>query len=97
MQALAEMPQQLAQQVAGFGVQSGYWGSLTGTSGPPYIGAIVCFLFIVFLFFIKGETKWWIIAASLFAIMVSWDGSSRSSVISCSIIYLFIINSGRLR
>ncbi|MBL7743846.1 MAG: YfhO family protein [Chitinophagaceae bacterium] len=72
MQALGEMPQQLAQQVASFGVQSSYWGSLDATSGPPYIGAIVCFLFIIFLVFIKGETKWWIATASLFAILMSW-------------------------
>ena len=69
-QALSEMNPQLAQQL--YRLQNGYWGGLVGTSGPPYLGAIVCFLFIVFLFFIKDETKWWIIAASAFAIMLSW-------------------------
>jgi hypothetical protein len=69
-QALSEMPPQLAQQLNG--IQSGYWGALTYTAGPPYYGAIVCFLFIVFLFFIKGEMKWWIIIASVFAILLSW-------------------------
>ncbi len=69
-QALSEMPQQLAQQLGG--IQNSYWGGLDSTSGPTYFGAIVCFLFIVFLFFIKGETKWWILAASIFAILLSW-------------------------
>jgi hypothetical protein len=69
-QALSEIPPQLAQQLNG--IQNGYWGSLDFTAGPPYIGAIVCFLFIVFLFFAKAETKWWIVAASVFAILLSW-------------------------
>jgi hypothetical protein len=70
MQALSETPQQLAQQLNG--IQSSYWGSLDATSGPPYFGAIVCFMFIAFLFFVKGDMKWWIIAASVFAIFLSW-------------------------
>ncbi|MBL7740064.1 MAG: YfhO family protein [Chitinophagaceae bacterium] len=70
MQKMSEIPQQLAQQLNG--IQSSYWGSLSATSGPPYIGALVCFLFILFVVFIKGEMKWWIIAASLFAILMSW-------------------------
>jgi hypothetical protein len=69
-EALSQVPQQLAQQLGG--IQNSYWGGLDYTSGPPYFGAIVCFLFIVFLFFIKGETKWWIVAASIFAILMSW-------------------------
>ena len=68
--ALAELPQQMAQQIGW--LQSGYWGGLAGTSGPPYFGVIVCFLFIAFLFFIKGDLKWWIVAASAFALLLSW-------------------------
>ncbi len=73
-QALSEMPQQLRQQVMESRMlnMTGYWGGLAGTSGPPYFGAIVCFLFIAFLFFIKGDTKWWIAAVSAFAILLSW-------------------------
>jgi hypothetical protein len=73
-QALSEMPQELRQQIMESRLISmtGYWGGLAGTSGPPYLGVIVCFLFIVFLFFIKGEIKWWIIAASAFALLLSW-------------------------
>jgi len=70
MQALGEINPQLAQQLNG--IQTSYWGSLSATSGPPYIGAIICFLFILFVVFIKGPTKWWIVAASLFALLLSW-------------------------
>ncbi|TMI73700.1 MAG: hypothetical protein E6H09_06480 [Bacteroidetes bacterium] len=72
-QALSEMNPQLAQQLQQSGLrQSSYWGSLTYTAGPPYFGAIVCFLFIVFLFFVKGEIKWWILTASVLALLMSW-------------------------
>ncbi|MFN3404427.1 MAG: hypothetical protein ACK40G_10065 [Cytophagaceae bacterium] len=49
-----------------------YWGDQPFTSGPVYIGAIVCFLFVLGLFLIKGSTKWWILAATVLAIMLSW-------------------------
>lgn len=70
-EALGQLPQQLAQQLNGIQSNS-YWGSLTYTAGPPYFGAIICFLFIAFLFLVKGDTKWWILAVSLLAIMLSW-------------------------
>jgi hypothetical protein len=69
-QALAAMPQQLSQQLGG--MQNSYWGALTFTAGPPYFGALIWFLFIVFLFFIKGDIKWWIIITSAFAFILSW-------------------------
>jgi hypothetical protein len=68
--ALSEMPQELARQLGS--LQNSYWGSLTYTAGPPYFGAIVWFLFIVFLFFVKGEIKWWILTASVLALLMSW-------------------------
>ncbi|MFI5130835.1 MAG: YfhO family protein [Chitinophagales bacterium] len=68
--ALTEMPPQLAQQLNG--IQTGYWGALTYTAGPPYFGAIIWFLFIVFLFFVKGDIKWTIIVASALAFILAW-------------------------
>jgi len=50
-----------------------YWGAQDrGTSGPVYIGAIVFFLFILGLFILKGPDKWWLLAATIIAIMLSW-------------------------
>ena len=37
-----------------------YWGSLPFTSGPNYMGAIICFLFILGLILVKGPIKWWL-------------------------------------
>ncbi len=36
-----------------------YWGSLPFTSGPVYVGAIMCFLFILGLLIVEGSIKWW--------------------------------------
>lgn len=49
-----------------------YWGGVEGTSGPVYVGAIVCFLFILGLMIVKGPYKWALLVATIFAIMLSW-------------------------
>lgn len=49
-----------------------YWGKQPFTSGPVYIGAIVCLLFIFGLLIVKGPYKWALLAATLFSIMLSW-------------------------
>ncbi len=48
-----------------------YWGDQPFTAGPIYYGAIICFLFVLGLFVIKGPEKWWILAISVLAIMLS--------------------------
>ncbi len=49
-----------------------YWGGVEGTSGPVYAGAIICFLFILGLLIVKGPYKWALLAATIFAILLSW-------------------------
>lgn len=49
-----------------------YWGNQPFTSGPVYFGAIVCFLFLFGLCVVKGPERWWILIATLLAIMMSW-------------------------
>ncbi len=49
-----------------------YWGDQPGTSGPVYVGALVFFLFIFSLFYLKGPLKWWGIAVTILSIMLSW-------------------------
>ncbi|MFN2438722.1 MAG: YfhO family protein [Chitinophagaceae bacterium] len=76
----AQMPQQNAQQAAqqilGQIQQSlsFYWGGIGGTSGPPYVGAIICFLVLIGFFILDNKHKWWILGASVFAIIMSWGG-----------------------
>ncbi|MCQ2269699.1 MAG: YfhO family protein [Bacteroidales bacterium] len=49
-----------------------YWGGDEGTSGPVYVGAIVCFLFVLGLLIVKGPYKWALLIATLFSILLSW-------------------------
>ncbi len=49
-----------------------YWGTQPGTSGPVYLGAIICFLFVLGLFLIKTEDRWWLLAAAIVSILFSW-------------------------
>ena len=49
-----------------------YWGDQPFTSGPVYFGAIVVFLFLLGCFIVKGPERWWIIIATLLAIVLSW-------------------------
>lgn len=49
-----------------------YWGEQPFTSGPVYIGAIVCFLFLLSIFIVRGPYKWALLVATIFSIMLSW-------------------------
>lgn len=49
-----------------------YWGSQPMTSGPVYAGAIICFLFVLGLFVVKGPLKNWIAATTVLYIIWSW-------------------------
>lgn len=52
-----------------------YWGGNEGTSGPVYVGAIVCFLFVLGLLIVKGPYKWALLVATLFSILLSWGSN----------------------
>ena len=52
--------------------QNAYWGDQPVTSGPVYVGAIVCFLFVLGLFVVKGKYKWILLAATVLSILLSW-------------------------
>jgi len=49
-----------------------YWGDQSFTSGPVYAGAIVIFLFVLGLFLVKGEIKWWLATVTFLFILLSW-------------------------
>lgn len=73
MESLQAMPPELGNQIAGF--RLAYWGGIVesaGTSGPPYVGAIICFLTLIGFFVLDGKHKWWILFVSALAIMMSW-------------------------
>ena len=49
-----------------------YWGPQPFTSGPVYIGAVMIFLFVLGLFIVKGWLKWWLVAVTIFSILLAW-------------------------
>ena len=49
-----------------------YWGAQPFTSGPVYIGAIICFLFVLGFFLVDKRTKWWLLPAIALTLMLSW-------------------------
>ena len=51
---------------------SKYWGGRGFTSGPVYVGAIICFLFFLACFYYNGKEKWWLIAATIVSILLAW-------------------------
>ncbi len=59
-----------------------YWGSMSSlsetTSGPSYLGAVICFLFIFGIIYLKSWHKWWIIAASLIGIVLAWGSNFQA-------------------
>lgn len=59
------------EQASGYASGSLYWGKQPFTNGPVYLGAIVCFLFIMSLFYLDNKHKWWLLAASTFGILLA--------------------------
>ena len=49
-----------------------YWGDQPFTSGPVYAGAIICFLFVLGLLAVRGPERWWLLAAVIIGILLSW-------------------------
>ncbi len=49
-----------------------YWGEQPFTSGPVYIGATVILLFVLAMFLLKGNLKWWLLSVTFLAIMLAW-------------------------
>ncbi len=49
-----------------------YFGDQPFTSGPVYVGAFIIFLFVLALMLVKGRHKWWLLTATILAILLSW-------------------------
>ena len=95
VEALTALPQQLQQNLR----LSYYWGGMTkpseaGTAGPPYSGAIICFLAILGMFILDNKHKWWIFTAIVLAIIMSW-GSYFEGFNSIFYNYLPLFNKFR--
>jgi len=48
-----------------------YWGSQPISGAPFYFGAVLCFLFVLGLFLVKGKDKWWLFAVFVVSLLLS--------------------------
>ena len=48
-----------------------YWGSQPISGAPFYFGAVLCFLFVLGLFLVKGKDKWWLVAVFVVSLLLS--------------------------
>jgi len=49
-----------------------YWGDQLIVEAPAYVGAVIIFLFFLGLFLVKGKFKYWLVASTVFSIIMSW-------------------------
>ena len=54
---------------------SNYWGTQPYTAGPTYLGAVVVFLAVLGLMLATPRMRWWLLAISLFALLLAWGGN----------------------
>lgn len=69
IEVLQQMQPQVGQQLQSF-VQF-YWGGIGITSGPPYVGIIICFFAIMGMSVQKNEHRWWIASAIVFSLLLA--------------------------
>ncbi len=71
-----------------------YWGDQPMTVGPVYVGAFVCFLFLLGLFVVRGPVKWALAAATVVSLLFAW-GHNVPAVTRFFIDYLPMYNKFR--
>ena len=49
-----------------------YWGDQLIVEAPAYVGAVIIFLFFLGIFLVKGKFKYWLVASTVFSILMSW-------------------------
>lgn len=71
-----------------------YWGDKPFTVGSNYLGASICFLFILGLFLLDGKHKWWLLTASILGIILAM-GKNMPAINNFLFDYLPIYNKFR--
>ena len=58
-----------------WGYASNYWGAQPYTAGPTYLGAVAIFLALLALMLCPWRSMLWIVAVSIFAIILAWGAN----------------------
>ncbi len=49
-----------------------YYNDSEGTNGPVYVGAVVCLLFVLGCFIVRGPVKWALVVLTLLSVALAW-------------------------
>ena len=71
-----------------------YWGDQPIVEAPAYIGAVIFFFFFLGIFLVKGRLKQWLVAATIFSIILSW-GRNFEGITNFFIEYVPLYNKFR--
>ena len=71
LQGTLNIPEDQAGNIATNLSGSIYWGDKPFTTGSNYLGASICFLFILGMFLLDNKHKWWIFTASVVGIILA--------------------------
>jgi len=71
-----------------------YWGDQPIVEAPAYIGAVIFFFFFLGIFLVKGRLKQWLVAATIFSIILSW-GRNFEGITNFFIDYVPLYNKFR--
>ena len=71
LQEKLNVPEDQAADISNNLSGSIYWGDKPFTVGSVYLGASVCFLFVLGMFLLDNKHKWWILTASIFGIILA--------------------------
>ena len=63
------------QYVVPYLTDTTYWGKQPYTAGPTYLGAVAVFLALIGVALTSKRNRWWIVAVSLFALLLSWGSN----------------------
>lgn len=69
IESSTELTPQEVQDALG---SNAYWGDQLSTSGPVYLGVILCFLALLGMVYLKDPSKWALLLVSALVLMLSW-------------------------
>src|SRR5688572_4008303 len=49
-----------------------YWGDQPFTSGPVYLAAVICFLFVLGLFLVDKRIRYWLLSSTILSLLLAW-------------------------
>lgn len=55
-----------------------YFNDSEGTNGPVYVGAVICLLFVIGCFVVRGPVKWALLVVTVLSVLLAWGRNFES-------------------